>query len=101
MQVDGAEITPRYAIPNANKSLVPTTPFLDQRYGAVSAIFACSVDHFNDPCLPACVVHNPLANVPLPEAVFGSALEEWKAYPLNEGGEYELRKVQRGSSVAA
>lgn len=83
----------RFSIRNANGSPVPTTPFVDTNYAGVSAVLAYSGDHSSNPSLPAYVVHNPLARVPVSFGVLGRDAEEWYADPVGEAGlEMDLRK---------
>lgn len=83
----------RFSIRNANGSPVPTTPFVDPNYAGVSAVLAYSRDRSSNPSLPAYVVHNPFARVPVPFGVLGRDVEEWYAEPVGTAGlEMDLRK---------
>jgi hypothetical protein len=92
-RIQNSVVTERFGVLNANGSPVPTTPFVDPAYGGVSTLMACSMDRSAHPNLPAYVVHNPLARVPVPERILGSITEEWWADPVGTAGvEYDLKK---------
>jgi hypothetical protein len=83
----------RFSIRNANGSRVPTTPFVNENYAGVSAVLAYSGDRYSNSSLPAYVVHNPFARVPVPFGVLGRDAEEWYAEPVGTAGlEMDLRK---------
>jgi hypothetical protein len=85
--------TSRFAIKNANNSLVPTTPFIDPTYAGVSAVLAFSRDRSATASLPVFVVHNPLAHVRVPFGILGREAEEWYAEPIGHDGlEMELHR---------
>lgn len=92
-KIGKAVTSERFSIRNANGSPVPTTPFIDVKYAGVSAILAYSRDRSPSPSLPAYIVHNPFACVPVPFGVLGRDAEEWYAEPVGTAGlEMDLRK---------
>ncbi len=91
-RIQGSRVTERFSIRNANGAPVPTTPFVDPAYSAVSAVFGCSIDCCAEPKLPAYVVHNPFAHAHIPIGVLGITIEEWTAEPTGTPDEFELTK---------
>ena len=85
---------PRYEIPKANNSSVPTTSFLNPDYANVSAILGCyhkpmmNSEHQRTGTNSLTLVHNPLAAIPLPRGILGV---EKEYFAEKEGERYILR----------
>ena len=90
-------ISERFHIVNANKSSVPTTPFLDPRYSGVSALIGCAAERTYGKPLDLHVVHNPRADVPLPLGSLGAKDDEWFATPVT--GTIDEFDLQRAHSA--
>ena len=87
-------ISERFHVTNANKSQVPTTPFVDPAYGGVSALIGCASDRCHGKPLALHVVHNPRAAVPLPLGSLGGRDDEWFASPVTgKTDEFDLQRV--------
>jgi hypothetical protein len=99
-RVDGAtgkirdgHISERFHIVNANNAHIPTTPFVDPRYSGVSALIGSVATRCDGKPLDLHVVHNPLADVPLPHGALGAQDDEWFATPVDGiPGEFELHR---------
>jgi hypothetical protein len=81
---------PRYEIPKPNNSTVPTANFLNPDYANVSALVGCyhkptlNPDYQKTGKISLTVVHNPLADVPLPRGF----LDPEKEYVAEAEGDY-------------
>ena len=90
-KIEGASISLRFSIINHNNTAIATTPFLDQAYAGVSAVFGCAADRRHGKPLAMHVVHNPLATVPVSHGLFGVDEDEWFAVPIKDTpGEFDL-----------
>lgn len=92
-------VSVRPAIQNAKGAPVPTSLFLAPTYDGISAIIACSLDRSDDPDLPADVVHNHLARVPVPQRILGKGGEEWIAEPDGDDA-ITLRRLNEDDGLA-
>jgi hypothetical protein len=84
--------TARYSIRNRNQAEIETFPFLNPAFSGVSAIVSCSTDWAPAETVEITVIHNPLADNPLPARLFGAASIEYVAKPVAQG-EYEIQRV--------
>ena len=101
-KIGGAFISERFHIVNANKAAVPTTPFLDPKYVGVSALIGCAAERCYGKPLDLHVVHNPLAQVPLPLGSLGGRDDEWMAEPVKDAtDEFELQRVSSSALAPA
>lgn len=83
----------RFHIVNANNAHIPTTSFVDPRYSGVSALIGSAATRCYGKPLDLHVVHNPLADVPLPLGALGGQDDEWFATPVDgTPGEFELQR---------
>jgi hypothetical protein len=84
----------RAAVIKANQSSVPTNIFLDPKYELTSAILAANVSPFIVPLgerhFELAVVHNPLAQAPLPVGSVGAEVE---IVAKPEGNMYRLEWI--------
>lgn len=81
---------PRFSIKNANQADVPTDCFLNPENSFISAVLGSNRNHLLDGNSRITVVHNPLAENPLPRGILG-ATKEFVAEP--EGSDYILRQI--------
>lgn len=81
---------PRFSVKNANQSDVPTDCFLNPENSFISAVLGSNRNHLLDGNSRITVVHNPLAENPLPTTILG-ATKEFVAEP--EGSDYMLRQI--------
>ena len=90
-----AEHSHRLSVPKRVGVAVPLDPFLDPACAQISALVGCTRRHHPDPELPLCVVHNPLAVVPIRLGLFGPHAEEWAVKPGDHGnGAFSLTRVR-------
>jgi hypothetical protein len=86
----------RPAVIKANQSRVPTNIFLDRKYELVSAILAANVSPFVVPLgenyFQLAVVHNPLAQAPVPVRSLGADVE---IVAKPEGDMYRLEWISQ------
>jgi hypothetical protein len=93
-QFEGAVISDRHFLVNCNSAEVPTTSFLDRNYAGVSALIGCASLRSQGEHLDVHVVHNPIADTPLPHGLLGGGEEEWFAMPVpDRADEYDLQRV--------
>jgi hypothetical protein len=102
---EGSFISERFYLVNRNNATVPTTPFVDPTYAAVSALIGCATNRCHGNPLAVHVVHNPRAEIQLPLGLLGGHDDEWFAAPvLGSADEYELQRAhhpQHGPSAVA
>lgn len=79
---------------NGNRSDVPTDNFLNPAYAGISAIVGASSYFAEAEELNLTVVHNPLANNPLPRGFFGKDATEWIPSKINDN-EFEISPIPR------
>jgi len=77
---------PRHTIQKSNGQDIPTGNFLGPSYANVSAIIGCYKKDMVTGTLPLTLVHNPLANVPLPRGIFGAN----KEYVADDKGDHYI-----------
>jgi hypothetical protein len=84
----------RHEVPTRHGSPVYLSPFLQSECAGISALVGCTASCVPDMSLPLCIVHNPLASVPIPPGLFGRAAEEWVAVPVPDRlGYFALMRV--------
>jgi type I restriction enzyme S subunit len=81
----------RFAIPSAKGVDISTAAFLDPTFSNVSAVLQAHQRHTVEQGLSLSIVHNPLADVPLPTGLFG-AHKELIARPA--GNDFQIRDVR-------
>jgi hypothetical protein len=77
---------PRHTIQKSNGQDITTGNFLSPSYANVSAIIGCYKKDMVNGTLPLTLVHNPLANVPLPRGIFGAN----KEYVADDKGDHYI-----------
>ena len=88
-------ISERFEIRTRNDSPVSLISFLLPDCADISALIGCSRGVEPDMSLPACIIHNPLARVPLPLGLLGAETEEWQAVPVDGvPGGFSLGRVR-------